>query len=51
MNTCYYNIIDENWYTVDDDGFVWGIGATVEESISNAEELGLNCTDITIEEL
>ena len=32
MSKCYYNIIDENWWTIDDDGFVWGIGKTIKES-------------------
>ncbi len=47
---CYYNIIDENWWTVDEDGLCWGIGKTPELSITQAEYWGLDCHDVKIVE-
>ena len=50
MSKCYYNLIDENWWTIDDDGLVWGIGKTIHKSIEEAEFWGMDCKDIEIEE-
>ena len=45
---CYFNICDDSWWTVDEEGICWGIGDTPEESIDEAENLGLYCVDVVI---
>lgn len=47
---CFYNIMDESWWTIDEDGFCWGIGDTPRESIETAEDWGLDCMDVVIYE-
>ncbi|MBR0369130.1 MAG: hypothetical protein IJH63_00230 [Methanobrevibacter sp.] len=46
---CYFNVVDDAWWTVDEYGVCWGIGLTPEESISEAEFLGLDCSDVFID--
>lgn len=48
MVKCYFNICDDNWWTVDEYGVCWGIGATPAESIETAEFWGLDCGDVCI---
>ncbi len=48
MVMCYFNIMDDNWWTVDEDGVCWGIGGTPEESVESAEFWGLDCKDVDI---
>lgn len=50
MSECYFNLFNEKWYTVDDDGLVWGIGDTIKQSIEEAEFWGMNCKNIKIED-
>lgn len=45
---CYYNIVDDSWWTVDEDGLCWGCGGTPRESIEEAESWGLDCRDVVI---
>ena len=45
---CYFNICDDSWWTIDEDGICWGVGETLEEAIDEAEFWGLNCNNIMV---
>ena len=45
---CYFNICDDSWWTIDEDGICWGVGETPESSIDEAEFWGLNCNNIMV---
>ena len=45
---CYFNICDDSWWTIDEDGICWGVGETPEEAIDEAEFWGLNCNNIMV---
>ena len=48
---CYLNIIDNNYYIIDESGFKWGIGETAEEAVENAEFNGADCTNLQFEDM
>ena len=50
MVRCFFNICDDAWWTVDDCGLCWGIGPTPTDSICEAEDWGLDCSDVVIDE-